>query len=168
MHFVNLIWFCSGLLLNTDFPSKISLHSPIILCVCSVPRSCPTLWNPMDCCLPGSSVHGILQARILEWAAISCSRGTSWPRDGTPCVSCTGRWILYHWHRGSPPLILLNITFIKSDWAQNVAVNTEWLTALGKVNTRVLPWWLGGKELACWCKRHGFDPWSKNIPHVEE
>jgi len=41
------------------------------------PQSCLTLCNPMDCNLPGSSVHGILQARILEWAAISFSRGSS-------------------------------------------------------------------------------------------
>ena len=50
----------------------------------------------MDSSLPGSSVHGIFQLRILEWVAISCSRGSSWPRDQT-CVSCIGRWILYHW-----------------------------------------------------------------------
>ena len=53
------------------------------------------LCNSMDCSLPGSSVHGILQARILEWVAISFSRGSSWPRDQT-CVSCIGRQILYH------------------------------------------------------------------------
>ena len=40
-----------------------------------VAQSCPTLLDPMDCSLPGSSVHGILQARILEWVAISFSRG---------------------------------------------------------------------------------------------
>ena len=45
--------------------------------VCSVTQPCPTLWDPMDCSLPGSSVHGILQAGILEWAAISFSRGSS-------------------------------------------------------------------------------------------
>ena len=45
--------------------------------------SCLTLCDPMDCSLPGSSVHGILQARILEWVAISFSKGSSWHRDGT-------------------------------------------------------------------------------------
>ena len=50
-------------------------------------QSCPTLCNPMDCSLPGSSVHGILQVRILEWLAISFSRGASQPRDGN-CISC--------------------------------------------------------------------------------
>ena len=52
----------------------------------------------MDCSPPGASVTGILQARILEWVAISSSRGSSWPRDQI-CVfyiSCIGRWILYH------------------------------------------------------------------------
>ena len=58
-------------------------------------QSCLTLWAPMDCSPPGSSVHGVLQARILEWVAISSSTGSSPPRDQT-CISCTGRWILYH------------------------------------------------------------------------
>ena len=48
-------------------------------------------YNPLD-----YSVHGILQARILEWVAISFSRGSSWPREGT-LVSYIDRWILYHW-----------------------------------------------------------------------
>ena len=58
-------------------------------------QSCPTL-QPMDCSPPGSSVHGILQARILEWVAMSFSRGYSWPRDWTSisCVSCIGRQVL--------------------------------------------------------------------------
>ena len=49
--------------------------------------SCLTLCDPTDCSLPGSSVHGIFQARVLEWVAISFSRGSSRPRDWT-CVSC--------------------------------------------------------------------------------
>ena len=52
-----------------------------------VTELCPTLCNPMDCSPPGSSVHGILQARILEWVAISFSRGSSQPRNRTQ-VSC--------------------------------------------------------------------------------
>ena len=50
----------------------------------------------MDCSLAGSSAHGIFQLRILEWVAISCSRGPSWPRDQCR-ISCIGRWVLYHW-----------------------------------------------------------------------
>ena len=50
-------------------------------------KSCPALCDPMDCSLPGSSLHGILQARVLEWVAISFSRGSSQSRDRT-WVSC--------------------------------------------------------------------------------
>ena len=46
-----------------------------------VTQSCPTLCDPMDCSPPGSSVHGIIQARVLEWGAISFSRGTSRPQN---------------------------------------------------------------------------------------
>ena len=49
----------------------------------SVAQSCLTPWNPMDCSLPGSAVHGILQARRLEWVAIPFSRRSSWPKDWT-------------------------------------------------------------------------------------
>ena len=61
-------------------------------------RSCMILCNPMDCSLLGSSVHGILQARVLEWVAISYSRGSSQPRDRTHItyVSCIGSLCLYH------------------------------------------------------------------------
>ena len=54
-------------------------------------QSCPTLCDPMDCSPPGSVVHGILQARTLEWVALPSSRGSSQPRDGTH-VSC-GSWL---------------------------------------------------------------------------
>ena len=49
--------------------------------VSEVAQSCPTLYDPMDCSLPGSSIHGIFQARVLEWVAMSFSRGSSQPRD---------------------------------------------------------------------------------------
>ena len=48
-----------------------------------VSQSCQTLWDPMDCSLPGSSIHGLFQARVLEWVAISFSRGSSQLRDWT-------------------------------------------------------------------------------------
>ena len=57
-----------------------------------VAQSCPTLCDPMDCSLPGSSVHGILQARILKWVAISFSRGSSRPRDLTQVSHIVGRF----------------------------------------------------------------------------
>ena len=60
-------------------------------------QSCPTLWDPVDCSPPGSSVCGISQARILEWVTTS-SRRSSWPRDQTcnSYVSSIGRQVLYH------------------------------------------------------------------------
>ena len=61
-------------------------------------QSCPTFCDPVDCSPPGSSVHGILQAKIQEWVAMPSSRASSWPRDWTRVsyVSCTGRQVLYH------------------------------------------------------------------------
>ena len=56
-----------------------------------VAQSCPTLYDPMDCSLPGSSVHGIFQARVLEWGAIDFSRGSSQPRDQTQVSHTAGR-----------------------------------------------------------------------------
>ena len=59
--------------------------------VSEVAPSCPTLCNPMDCSPPGSLVHGIFQAWILEWVAISFSRGSSQPRDRTQVSRVVGR-----------------------------------------------------------------------------
>ena len=61
--------------------------------------SCLTVWDPMDCSPPGSSVPGIILERILKWVATSSSRRSSLPRDWTHffCGSCIGRWILYDW-----------------------------------------------------------------------
>ena len=77
--------------------THISNHHCVHLeCVvnCSV---VPTLW-PHALYPPGSSVHGILQARMLEWGAMPSSRGSSWPRDQTCAsrISCIGRWVVYH------------------------------------------------------------------------
>ena len=57
--------------------------------MCEVTQSCSILFDPVDSSSPDSYVHGILQARILEWVATSFSRGSSWPRDWT-CISCVG------------------------------------------------------------------------------
>ena len=88
---------------NYTFP----LYSRVLI----VPSrfSCVQLYNSMDYSPPGSSVHGIFQARIQEWDAISFSRGLSQPRDRT-CVSfvfCIGRQVLYyHWYHLGSPLIV--------------------------------------------------------------
>ena len=73
-----------------------------------VTQSCPTLCNPMDCSLPGSSLHGIFQTRILEWVAISFSRGSSQPRDWTQVSHTVGKhftiWATRKPPKGSPLL----------------------------------------------------------------
>ena len=70
-------------------------------------QSCPTPCNSLDCSLPSSSVHGILQVGILEWVAISFSRGSSGSRHQTQvsCISCIGRRVLYHQHHLESPSI---------------------------------------------------------------
>ena len=62
---------------------------------CLISKLCLTLCHSMDCSLPGSPVHGIFQARVLEWVATSYSRRSSQPRDQTcvSCISCIGRWV---------------------------------------------------------------------------
>ena len=74
--------------------------------VYSVTQSCLTLCDPTDCSPPDSPLHGIFQARILEWVAISSSRRSSWPKDRNcvSCSSCTGRWILYCWTIREAPI----------------------------------------------------------------
>ena len=81
----------------------IKYHLASNLCLAS--SSCPTLCDPMDCSLPGSLVHGIFQAWILEWVAISFSRGLSRLRDQTWVSHIVGRrftvWATRETHKGS-------------------------------------------------------------------
>ena len=81
---------CSAELLRPLSPLVLS-HAPAPLCL--------TLWNPMNCSPTGSSVRGIVQARTLEWVAISSFRGTSWPRDWNciTCVSCISGGFFTAW-----------------------------------------------------------------------
>ena len=82
----------------------------VCVCVCAKSlQSCLPLCDPMDCSHPCSSVHWILQARILEWVAMPSSRGSSQSRDlsWVSYISCTGRRLIYHQcHLGSPLLLL--------------------------------------------------------------
>ena len=80
-------------------------YTYIYMCPCWHTQLCLTVCGPMDYCLSGSSVHGILQARVLEWVAILFSRGSSWSRDQmwVSCISCIGRQVLYQLsHQRSP------------------------------------------------------------------
>ena len=82
-----------------------------------VVQSCPTLCNPMACSLPGFSVHGIFQARILEWVTISISRRSSQPRDRT-CISFIDRWILYLWTTRKAHLESVGAEYLLYEWMQ--------------------------------------------------
>ena len=79
-----------------------------------VAQSCPTLCDPMDCRPPGSSTHGIFQARVLEWVAISFSRGSYRPRDQTQISHIAGRhftvWTISESHT------FYNAQYIKIHW----------------------------------------------------
>ena len=86
----------------------------------------PTLFDPMDCSLPGSSVHGILQARVLEWVAIVLSRGSSWPRDWTQ-VSCIADRRFYRLsHQGSQRKwnLLSHVQLFATPWTNSPGQNT--------------------------------------------
>ena len=90
-------------LIHVVVQQKLTQYCKVIV-QCLVAQSCLTHHDPLDCSPLGSSDHGIFPARILEWVAISSSRGSSRPRDGTHIshVSCIGRQVLYHQcHLGS-------------------------------------------------------------------
>ena len=86
------LFFTSGCLIASISFAKLAVFY-LLYCLCtrSVAQSCRTLCNSVDCSLPGFSVHGILQARILEWVTISFSRGSSRPRDRTQVSHIGGR-----------------------------------------------------------------------------
>ena len=64
----------------------------VCVCVCACAHSCPMLCEPKDCSPPGSSVHGISQARVLEWVGIPYCRRSSQPKDGTHVSCISGRF----------------------------------------------------------------------------
>ena len=95
--------------LQKHFTIKVSnpsfLYGCVCVCVCVlVAQSCLTFCNPMDCSSPGSSVHGILQARILQWDATPFSRGSSWVRDWIQ-VSCIAGRFFTVWAIREAPLL---------------------------------------------------------------
>ena len=122
----------------TECVLDICVQPCVCVCVCVCVLSYLTVYSPIDCSPPGFSVHGIFQARILEYVAISYSRGSSRPRDWIhiTCISCIGRRTLYHeCHLGSHIYGFLGGTH--------------------------------GKASACQCRRCrwcGFNPWVGKNP----
>ena len=90
----------SAISVNTQQSREECYEDPLLIKLAAAsevkaPQLCPTLRKRMDCYLPGSSVHGTLQARVLEWVAISFSSGSSQARDQTR-LSCTAGRLLIH------------------------------------------------------------------------
>ena len=90
-HYV--VYWKDNLLLILDLPQQIIWpYKSLLKARVWITMSCPTLCAPTDCSLPGSSVHGVSQARILEWVVISSSQGSSWSRDRTHISCFAGRF----------------------------------------------------------------------------
>ena len=121
--------------------------------------------------LPGSSVHGISQARILEWVAISFSRRSSPPRDWTR-VSCLGRWILYHWAIWKA----LRYRIPGSKWTWKPVQTGEKRVLASGVNSGMCHFSHGATQpqLRCWQEPWSGQGWAKEegvlttIWHTEE
>ena len=104
------------------------------VCVCSVIQSCLTLCHPLDCSPTGSSLHGIFQARILEWVAICYSMGSSPPRDRTciwfSCISCIWQAVsLPLHHLGNPLNKLVTDKKILTEWFFRAFISAKWRTS---------------------------------------
>ena len=93
---------------NSDCPCVFTCSSSLrnckifyffVGCFESCAQSCLTLCYLLDCSLPGSSVHGVFQVRVLKWVAMPSSRGSSWPKNRTlvSCVSCTAGGFFTCW-----------------------------------------------------------------------
>ena len=152
------------------------LGSYVCVCVCVCMHARVHLWwfvrlysfvhvqlfcNPMACSPPGSSVHGISQARIQEWAAISSSRGSSWPRDQTH-ISCIARWFFTNEPAGKPWVKSLMLKFTVPKWSTSPSAWHSKAFADGPI----FPW-----EFNLPCLRCTFPilfcvfclPWVKNL-----
>ena len=127
-------------------------------------QSCPTLCDPMDCSPPGSSVHGILQARILEWVATPFSRVLSWLRDGTQvsCGSCTaGRFFTNEPPRSSKHLSNKHylVEHVSLEWFDKLILIFTGKTPNGICVNTILKFHVFFKTLkGNWLQRKGLTP----------
>ena len=117
-------------LLRSKFRYLFSSYPPkTVKSESEVVQSCPTLCNPVDCSPPGSSVHGTLQTRILEWVAISFLRGSSLPRDWTQVSRIAGRhfnlWATREAQEG-----YVNIPFHKCCLKVSLSLHPFWVLSI--------------------------------------
>ena len=116
-------------------------------------ESCLSICNPVDCSLPDSSVHGIFQAKTLEWVAISFSRGSSQARVRT-FVSYFGKWTFNHWVTQEVQLQARGWFISFYNWDHTIYIMR-------------FPGGSVVKESTCQCKRPRrlrLDPWVRKIP----
>ena len=144
-------------MLNSHLMCSLTLtliSSLLLLCSQSL-QLCQTLCDPMDYSPPGSSVHAISQARILEWSAIPCSRGSSHPRVQTR-ISSTGRRILHHWATWEVPWwrrVRLYSPLVKRRWREVFCHHVPFAQGPGA------PLWGWAKSISLQCLRKSWKPW---------
>ena len=116
-------------------PEKCHFHSREGKKESEVVQSCPTLCDPMDCSPPGSSIHGILQARIVEWITISFSRGSSRPRDQTrvSCIAGFNLWATREAHREGKvdPNVVIKMKREKQQCPHGLLFSSLWFSFSG-------------------------------------
>ena len=125
-----LLWARNGLhflIWGSDFRGSVKSECSLLSCI--------RLWDPMDCSPPGSSVHGILQAGILEWVVIIFSRGSSWPRDWTCPHSPSFPYLL------PPSRQCQRVSFVGSPKGQSCK---RFLPRLELDSKGAFPWWSSG------------------------
>ena len=117
-----------------------------------ITQPCLTLCDPMDCSPPGSSVHGILQERILEWVAMPSSRGSFQLRDQT-CITCVfciaGRFLMHNFKR---------------KWWVSKLIRNLYSNLKPVFTFKGLPWWLRWLSVCLQCGRQRFSLWVRKIP----
>ena len=155
--------------------------------MCAVSQSCLTLCDPMDRNPPGFSVHEIFQAWILEWVAISFSRGPSWSRDWThvslqllywqtsqrevemSCSCCDGCKAFCFGYLSPCMSFNFSLPFCKESFSETIFGNLKPSGGVCipiKIVSLGLPWWSSGWESLWQCRGHGFDSWSRKISHA--
>ena len=121
---IHLLWLNSNLLFILQM-ELVFISIYVVYIYTKKLQSCLTLCDPMDYSPPGSSVHGILQARTLEWVAMPSSRGSSQPRDQNQ-ISCTAGGFFTVWGTREAHSYLLNMLkfYFHTDYSSSTSMNT--------------------------------------------